>query len=152
MSPALAGRFFATEPPGKTCPSFLICLLCPTMLLPCSWAGKWSSAIMVFVLCSSSRRNRCQYLLRAGLWEGVSGSSGHPRSSLWALESQRTNKQRHHWRKALTCPRRVSQKPWEDISNSLPPSMSCASGGLWYSLISFQNHSCKGFWDFFFFF
>ena len=84
--------------------------------------------------------------------EGISGSNGHPGSSLWALGSQRTNKQRHHCRKAMTCPRRVSQKPWEEITISLPPSMSCASGGHWYNLISFQYHSCKGFWEFFFFF
>ena len=83
--------------------------------------------------------------------EGISGSNGHPGSSLWALGSQRTNKQRHHCRKAMTCPRRVSQKPWEEITISLPPSMSCASGGHWYNLISFQYHSCKGFWEFFFF-
>ena len=64
--------------------------------------------------------------------------------------SQRTNKQRHHCRKAMTCPRRVSQKPWEEITISLPPSMPCTSGGHWYNLISFQNHSCKGFWFVFF--
>ena len=66
--------------------------------------------------------------------------------------SQRTNKQRHHCRNAMTCPRRVSQKPWEEITISLPPSMPCTSRGHWYNLISFQNHSCKGFWEFFFFF
>ena len=66
--------------------------------------------------------------------------------------SQRTNKQRHHCRNAMTCPRRVSQKPWEEITISLPPSMPCTSRGHWYNLISFQNHSCKGFWVFFFFF
>ena len=84
--------------------------------------------------------------------EGVSGSNAHPGSSLWALGSQRINKQRHHCRKAMTCPRRVSQKPWEEITISLPRCMSCASGGHWYNLISFQYHSCKGFWEFFFFF
>ena len=64
MSPVLAGRFFTTEPPGKPRPSSLICLPCPTMLLPWatpflwSWAGEWPSAIMVLALCSSSSRDR----------------------------------------------------------------------------------------------